>query len=102
AAKETGFLADRGLICEVYPAKVRSEYIEFLAGVGQPYVGVGLQSFDNKVLANVERKYDEERFEQTLHALREVSSVAVEIILGLPGDAPENFRRNFERARRLP
>ncbi len=34
--------------------------------------------------------------------LREVASVAVEVIMGLPGDAPENFRRNFERARRLP
>ncbi len=34
--------------------------------------------------------------------LCEVSSVAVEIIVGLPGDSPESFRRNFERARRLP
>ena len=102
AAKETGFLEKRGLICEVYPAKVRREHLDFLAGVGAPYVGVGLQSFDNKVLANVERKYDEARFDETLGALREVSSVAVEIILGLPGDSPENFRSNFERARRLP
>jgi hypothetical protein len=31
-----------------------------------------------------------------------VSSVAVEIIVGLPGDSPESFRWNFERARRLP
>jgi coproporphyrinogen III oxidase-like Fe-S oxidoreductase len=66
------------------------------------YVGVGLQSFDNKVLANVERKYDEARFDQTLHELGEVASLAVEVIVGLPGDAPESFRRNFERARRLP
>jgi radical SAM superfamily enzyme YgiQ (UPF0313 family) len=102
AAQETGFLAKRGLICEVYPAKVRKEHLDFLAGVGAPYVGVGLQSFDNKVLANVERRYDEARFEETLRALRAVSSVAVEIIMGLPGDDPDNFRRNFERARRLP
>lgn len=102
AAKRTGFLAKRGLICEVYPAKVRDEHLEFLAGIGQPYVGVGLQSFDNKVLANVERKYDEARFEETLRALRQVSSVAIEIILGLPGDNPEDFRNNFHRARSLP
>jgi len=102
AAKETGFLAKRGLICEVYPAKVRQEHLDFLAGVGAPHVGVGLQSFDNKVLANVERKYDEARFDETLRALREVSKVAVEIIVGLPGDNAESFRRNFERARRLP
>ncbi len=102
AADQTGFLKRRGLICEVYPAKVRREHLDFLSGVGDPYVGVGLQSFDNAVLANVERKYDEARFEATLGALGDVAKVAVEIILGLPGDSPERFRANFERARRLP
>jgi radical SAM superfamily enzyme YgiQ (UPF0313 family) len=102
AADRSGFLARRGLICEVYPAKVRREHLDFLAGVGNAYVGVGLQSFDNKVLANVERKYDEARFDETLRALGQVATLAVEIIVGLPGDSPESFRRNFERARRLP
>jgi hypothetical protein len=102
AAGRSGFLTRRGLICEVYPAKVRREHLDFLAGVGNAYVGVGLQSFDNKVLANVERKYDEARFDETLHALGEVATLAVEIIVGLPGDTPEAFRKNFERARRLP
>jgi radical SAM superfamily enzyme YgiQ (UPF0313 family) len=102
AAEHSGFLARRGLICEIYPAKVRQEHLDFLKGVGNAYVGVGLQSFDNKVLANVERKYDEARFEATLAALGEVATLAVEIIVGLPGDDPESFRRNFARARRLP
>lgn len=102
AAEETGFLAARGLICEVYPATVRRDHLDFLRAVGDAYVGVGLQSFDTAVLAQVERKYDEARFEQTLHALGEVASVAVEVIMGLPGDTPGNFRRNFERARQLP
>jgi radical SAM superfamily enzyme YgiQ (UPF0313 family) len=102
AADETGFLTRRGLICEVYPAKVRPEHLAFLRAVGDPHVGVGLQSFDTAVLAHVERKYDEARFEETLLALGEVASVAVEVIMGLPGDTPEKFRRNFERARRLP
>ena len=102
AADATGFLEWRGLICEVYPANVRREHLDFLAGIGSPYVGVGLQSFDPAVLAQVDRRYDEARFDQTLHALGEVASVAVEIILGLPGDSPERFRQNFERARRLP
>jgi radical SAM superfamily enzyme YgiQ (UPF0313 family) len=102
AAESSGFLRRRGLICEIYPAKVRREHLDFLKGVGNAYVGVGLQSFDNKVLANVERKYDEARFDETLAALGEVATPAVEIIVGLPGDNPESFRRNFERARRLP
>ena len=102
AAERSGFLERRGLICEIYPAKVRREHLDFLGQVGNAYVGVGLQSFDNKVLAHVERKYDEARFEDTLRALGEVAKLAVEIIVGLPGDSPESFRRNFERARRLP
>ena len=67
-----------------------------------PLVGVGLQSFDNEVLAHVERSYDERRFSENLRRLTDVAGVAVEIILGLPGDSPENFRRSFLRARELP
>lgn len=102
AADMTGFFATRSLICEVYPAAVKKEHIEFLGAVHQPLVGIGLQSFDNDVLKHVERSYDEARFETTLHQLREVAHVAVEIILGLPGDSPQNFRKSFERARSLP
>lgn len=101
AVEESGVLRSRHLICEVYPAKVRKEHIDFLAGVHKPMVGVGLQSFDNEVLAHVERSYDAARFEDTLAELKSVAGVAVEIILGLPGDTPQNFRASFERARAL-
>lgn len=102
AAEQSRFFEDKYLISEVYPAKVKDEHLEFLSMVGTPLVGIGLQSFDNKVLSHVERAYDEARFEKTLQDLRDVSSVAIEIILGLPGDTPENFRKSFERARSLP
>ncbi len=102
AAEESGFLEGRGLICEVYPSAVRPDHLAFLRQIGQAHVGVGLQSFDPAVLAQVDRKYDEARFEQTLDQLCAVAHVAIEIILGLPGDAPETFRRNFERARQFP
>jgi radical SAM superfamily enzyme YgiQ (UPF0313 family) len=102
ANRRTDFLSNRGLICEVYPAKVRREHLEFLSEIGDAYVGVGLQSFDNETLAHVERKYDEARFEDTLRALGQVATLAVEIILGLRGDTPERFRQNFLRARKLP
>ncbi len=102
AAEQSGFYRDRYLICEVYPAKVTDEHIGFLGSVGRPLVGMGLQSFDHDVLSHVERSYDEARFAQTLEELMSVATVAVEIILGLPGDSPENFRKSFERARSLP
>ncbi len=102
AVDEHDFFRHRHFICEVYPAKVKKEHIAFLGSIGQALVGIGLQSFDNEVLAHVERSYDEARFEQTMYDLKSVSAVAVEIILGLPGDSPENFRKSFERARGLP
>jgi len=102
AVEESGFYRDRYLICEVYPAKISDEHIRFLESIARPLVGMGLQSFDHDVLAHVERTYDEKRFARTLEDLRSVATVAIEIILGLPGDTPENFRRSFERARSLP
>jgi radical SAM superfamily enzyme YgiQ (UPF0313 family) len=101
SAQESGFFERHGLICEVYPAAVQQEHLDFLASVSDAYVGIGLQSFDNSVLANVERNYDERKFDETFAKLSSVANLAVEIILGLPGDSPEAFRRSFERARGL-
>jgi radical SAM superfamily enzyme YgiQ (UPF0313 family) len=102
AAEKTGFFEQRKLICEVYPAKVTDQHIRFLSNVGQPLVGVGLQSFDNEVLAHVDRSFDEGRFESNMERLASVARVAIEIIMGLPGDSPEQFRRSFYRARSFP
>jgi radical SAM superfamily enzyme YgiQ (UPF0313 family) len=102
AAEETGFYNDRYLISELYPARVKQDHIDFLSKIGRPLVGVGLQSFDNEVLSHVERSYDEKRFEQTLQKLDEVATLAIEIIMGLPGDTAESFLKSFHRARSLP
>ena len=96
--KKHDFLRNRNRIREVYPGKVKKEHIEFLRSFGQSLMGIGLQSFDNEVLAHVERSYAEARFEQIMYDLKSVAAVAVEIIMGLPGDMPENFRKSFERA----
>ncbi|MCH2129695.1 MAG: hypothetical protein MK179_11155 [Pirellulaceae bacterium] len=102
AARETKIFEDRHFICEVYPAKIQDIHLDFLREIGRPMVGMGLQSFDNTVLAHVERSYDEKQFDNHLQMLTDISSVALEIILGLPGDGPVNFRKSFERARELP
>lgn len=102
AAAHTGFFTNKKLICEVYPAKVTDQHIRFLSGIGQPLVGIGLQSFDNDVLAHVERSFDKERFEANVASLTAVARVAIEIIMGLPGDTPEQFRRSYYRARSFP
>ncbi|MEP3478805.1 MAG: cobalamin-dependent protein [Fuerstiella sp.] len=102
AAQQTEFFRDRKLISEVYPAKIQDQHIRFLERIGNPLVGIGLQSFDNDVLANVERSFEESRFIANVQQLTEVAKVAIEIIMGLPGDSPEKFRESYYRARQFP
>ncbi|MCP4788368.1 MAG: radical SAM protein [Fuerstiella sp.] len=102
AAQQTDFFRHRKLISEVYPAKIQDPHIRFLERIGNPLVGIGLQSFDNDVLANVERSFEESRFITNVQQLTEVARVAIEIIMGLPGDSPEQFRESFHRARSFP
>lgn len=101
AAAQTDFLKSRAVICEVYPNSLREAHLEFLGNIGSAHIGVGLQSFDTAVLEQVERRYDANRFPSLLAALRSVASVTVEMIMGLPGDSPDGFWRNYERARQL-
>ena len=102
AVSETGYLKDRKLICEIYPSKINERHLRFLEEVGEPMVGVGLQSFDPNALTEVERSFDEVRFDQNVAALNNLGHVAIEIILGLPGDTPATFRETFWRARSYP
>jgi len=101
AADETGFLTNRALIAEVYPKSLTEEHVRFLERVGAPHIGVGLQSFDDATLRHVERKFDPSRLGGLLDVLRSVASVTTEIIMGLPGDMPDQFLKSFARARAL-
>jgi hypothetical protein len=79
------------------------EHLEFLGEIGGGAdLGLGLQSYDRDVLGNVERPFDAARFERVVAEVLAVApNTAVEIIMGLPGDHPESFRRTFDRAMRL-
>jgi radical SAM superfamily enzyme YgiQ (UPF0313 family) len=88
--------------CEVYPAHMTDEHLRFLHDVGTENVGIGLQSFDKEVLRGVERTFDERRFERVVSDVSSfVPETVVEIILGLPGDNPDSFKRTLERVRSL-
>ena len=101
AADETAFLTNRALIAEVYPKSLTEEHVRFLERIGAPHIGVGLQSFDDATLRHVERKFNPSRLGGLLDILRSVASVTTEIIMGLPGDRPDQFLKSFARARAL-
>jgi radical SAM superfamily enzyme YgiQ (UPF0313 family) len=102
ADDELGFFAKHQLITEVYPSQMTDEHLDFLGRSHGSYVGVGLQSFDQAVLAAHDRPFSMKRFERVVRDLTTVSTVELQLILGLPTDSPEGFRETFERTRQLP
>lgn len=104
AARETGITKTMTLCFEVYPSHLTDEHVAFLsecsAGVE---IGLGLQSYDKDVLRLLQRPFDEHRFEHVAQLLSDAGcNVAIEIIMGLPGDNPASFLRTLDRAQNLP
>lgn len=100
AEREVRFFADSFLHTEIYPQYINDDHLEFLREVGGGLnLGLGLQSYDRGVLGNVERPFDERKFERVVRELLTITSrTELEIIMGLPGDNPESFRRTLHRA----
>jgi radical SAM superfamily enzyme YgiQ (UPF0313 family) len=104
AEAEVGALrAVGGFRCEIYPSHMTDEHLAFLQDTKAAHAGIGLQSLDKEVLHALERPFDEKKFERVA---REVASIVpdtvIEIIMGLPGDTPDNFKRTVERVSQLP
>lgn len=102
AEREVGYFRGAQLLCEVYPSHLRDEHLEFLATVGSVHVGLGVQSLDSDVLQASSRPFRPERLRPVVEQLLNFGLVDIEIILGLPGDTPERFRRTLEGVLELP
>ncbi len=101
AEEEVGLLRDVLFICELYPSHIAEEHIEFLANIRKAHVVVGLQTLDTEVLGNLRRPMRYSRFESVVTELSKLHDLEIELIIGLPGDSPEAFRRTFEYSRTL-
>lgn len=102
AQERSGFLSEALFWAEIYPTIAKPEHLEFLASVGTAYLGVGLQSIDERVLKAHERPFEMRRFANAVENLTQVAGLEVQIIMGLPEDTPEGFRRTLEFALALP
>lgn len=102
AAAETGFFKKASIWCEIYPSYLKDEHMEFLSEARMGWVGIGLQSLDPKVLRDLDRPFDQTRFETVLNGLARHVTAEIQIISGLPGDSPESFRETLAYARSLP
>lgn len=102
ANRRTGFLKRSLFWAEIYPSVIRDEHMDFLQEIGAAYLGVGMQSMDKRVLELHQRPADSPRFERAVLDLASVTSIELQIIMGLPGDTPEGFRRTLEYALSFP
>jgi hypothetical protein len=79
---------------------IRKETARLLREAGFSEVEIGLQSLDARTQALMDRKVNLKAFERGARAmLDEGIQVRVDLILGLPGDTPESFRRSVEYLR---
>jgi len=101
AEAEVGFVRDTELVCEIYPSLLKREHLDFLESTDAT-VGLGLQSTNTELLRAHERPFQMGRFDQVVEALASVAKTTIEIIVGLPGDSPEGFRRTLESVLALP
>lgn len=99
AEARVGALRSRMFWAEIYPTLVRDEHLDFLSRVGTSYLGVGLQSLDDRVLKLHDRPFDRGRFERAMQVLQGVTSTELQIIFGLPGDSPAGFRQTLAYSR---
>lgn len=102
AEKEVGFFNSTPLLCEIYPSLLRPEHLAFLERTRWVQVGLGLQSLDPAVLDINNRPFKPDHLRPVINQISEFGLVDVELILGLPGDTPESFRRTLEEALTLP
>lgn len=102
AQERDGFLSEALFWAEIYPTIAKPEHIEFLSSVGTAYLGVGLQSIDERVLKAHDRPFDMRRFAPAVEELSRVAGLEIQIIMGLPEDTPEGFRRTLNFALSLP
>jgi hypothetical protein len=76
--------------------------LDLLGALRWSVMTVGLQSITPAATRLARRMDDPERFAATMERIAGFVTPEVELILGLPGDSPEAFRRTIEFALALP
>lgn len=94
AEEEVGLLRESPFFCEAYPTSLTREHVEFFSGIKQISLGIGIQSFDTRLLKEFNRPFDPARVGPLLRDLSRVSRLQLQIIMGLPGDTPSLSARH--------
>ncbi len=84
---------------EINPDTLDTRQLDILGAVpGELQFGIGLQSTSPAVLEAVGRQPHSPGLEHTLQRLSGLGQAIIEVMIGLPGDTPERFRRTLDYA----
>ncbi len=91
--------AERDYSIEIDPRTVDPDRIAFLTGLGITRMSLGIQDFDPDVQLAVNRLQSETDTAAIMEAARQngVTSLSVDLIYGLPKQAPDRFGRTLDR-----
>ncbi|MCX5796979.1 MAG: radical SAM protein [Elusimicrobia bacterium] len=103
----TGALRELGLgqlkvAGPVHARHARGEALELLASLNWDLMTIGLQTLTPEAQRLLRRKEDPEDFARTMESIASFATPEVEIVLGLPGDTPEGFRKTVRFVLGLP
>lgn len=95
------FTPDSEIAIECHPAHLDHDYIDGLVRAGFNRISMGVQDFDEHILANVHRLPSKLPIEDLVTYIREKHpelGVNLDFIYGLPGQTTESFLVTIERA----
>jgi coproporphyrinogen III oxidase-like Fe-S oxidoreductase len=99
------FMADRSFALEIKPTKTGRDQIETAAKHGCNRISIGVQSFNEKALKLACRKYASPiEIKLLVDCIRDTcgGEINIDIIGGLPGDTPADFKNSFRIAMEMP
>lgn len=92
--------AEAEVTCEVNPGDVDAKKLAAYRALGINRISVGAQSFNDPLLAEMNRPHDASAIEETASTLRKLGflNVSLDLILRLPGQTLKDAQDSVERA----
>ncbi|MCC7109362.1 MAG: radical SAM family heme chaperone HemW [Deltaproteobacteria bacterium] len=103
AVRAEGLSEGAEVSLEANPEDVTAEVAQAWRAAGVTRVSLGVQSFDDEVLAWLGRAHRGARAREAVAAVRDagIAQVGVDLIAGVPGEEPERIRRDVATADEL-
>lgn len=100
AALASRLASNAEFTCEINPRDVTGSLVESLLNGGVNRVSMGVQSFDDSILAAMKRGHSADDAEYAFRVLRDCGfdNAGFDLIAGYPSSSPDSWRRTLERA----